>query len=119
VGSVAELGDRDAASFRVAATRSDKRLPFTSPQLEREVGGLIKQAKGWRVDLERPALTIHVEAMPDSAYFFFEKHAGAGGLPTGTGGGRAWLLSGGIRSPVAAERPVRPRWLAAPVHVPA
>ena len=33
------------ASFRVSATRSDKRLPFTSPQVEREVGGLIKEAK--------------------------------------------------------------------------
>src|SRR6476646_1766509 len=62
---LADLGDRAAASFRVSATRADKRLPFTSPQAEREVGGLIKQAKGWRVDLERPALAIHVEMMPD------------------------------------------------------
>ena len=38
-------------SFRVSARRADKRLPFTSPEIEREVGGLIKEAKGWRVDL--------------------------------------------------------------------
>ena len=49
-----DLGDRDAASFRVSATRADKRFPFTSPQIEREVGGLIKEATGWHVDLERP-----------------------------------------------------------------
>ena len=48
-----DLGNRSPASFRVSATRADKRLPFTSPQVEREVGGLIKQATGWRVDLDR------------------------------------------------------------------
>ena len=102
-----DLGDRQAASFRVAATRADKRLPFTSPEVEREVGGLIKQAKGWRVDLERPALTIHVEMLPDHAFYFFGKESGAGGMPTGTGGRVACLLSGGIDSPVAAYRMMR------------
>jgi len=104
---LADLGDRDAASFRVSATRADKRLPFTSPQAEREVGGLIKQAKGWPVDLERPALTIHLELLPDGAFYFFGKEAGAGGMPTGTGGRVACLLSGGIDSPVAAYRMMR------------
>ena len=102
-----DLGDRQAASFRVSATRADKRLPFTSPEVEREVGGLIKQAKGWRVDLERPALTIHVEMLPDHAFYFFGKESGAGGMPTGTGGRVACLLSGGIDSPVAAYRMMR------------
>jgi thiamine biosynthesis protein ThiI len=104
---LADLGDRDATSFRVSATRSDKQLPFTSPQIEREVGGLIKQAKGWRVDLERAALTIHIEMLPDAAFYFFGKEPGAGGLPTGTGGRVACLLSGGIDSPVAAFRMMR------------
>src|SRR5215510_1608395 len=49
-----DLGDRQAPSFRVTATRADKRLPFTSPHVEREVGGRIKETKGWRVDLEEP-----------------------------------------------------------------
>jgi thiamine biosynthesis protein ThiI len=104
---LSDLGDRRPDSFRVAATRADKRLPFTSPQVEREVGGLIKQAKGWRVDLDRPSLTIHVEMLPDGAYYFFGKEPGAGGLPTGTGGRVACLLSGGIDSPVAAYRMMR------------
>jgi len=104
---VRDLGDRDAASFRVSATRADKRLPFTSPEVEREVGGLIKQAKGWRVDLERPALAIHIEMLPDGAFYFFGKERGAGGMPTGTGGRVACLLSGGIDSPVAAYRMMR------------
>jgi len=102
-----DLGDRQTPSFRVSATRADKRLPFTSPQAERAVGGLIKQVKGWRVDLERPALTVHLELLTDGAFYFFGKEPGAGGMPTGTGGRVACLLSGGIDSPVAAYRMMR------------
>jgi len=104
---LADLGDRDAASFRVSARRADKRIPFTSPQLEREVGGLIKQARGWRVDLGHPALTIHLEFLPKEVFYFFGKEPGAGGLPSGSGGRLACLLSGGIDSPVAAYRMMR------------
>ena len=102
-----DLGDRRPESFRVSATRADKRLPFTSPEVEREVGGLIKQAQGWRVDLDRPALVVHVEMLPEHAFYFFGKEQGAGGLPTGSGGRVACLLSGGIDSPVAAYRMMR------------
>jgi len=102
-----ELGDRAPESFRVSATRADKQLPFTSPQIEREVGGLICEAKGWRVDLDEPALTVHIEMMRDYAFYYFGKEPGAGGLPTGTGGRVACLLSGGIDSPVAAYRMMR------------
>jgi thiamine biosynthesis protein ThiI len=102
-----DLGDRQPASFRVSARRADKRFPLTSPQLEREVGGRIKEAKGWRVDLGHPELTIRVDVMSDHAFYFFGKEPGAGGLPTGTGGRVACLLSGGIDSPVAAYRLMR------------
>jgi tRNA uracil 4-sulfurtransferase len=104
---LADLGDRRPATFRVSARRADKRFPLTSPQLEREVGGRIKEAKGWRVDLSNPELTIRVDVMSDHAFYFFGKEAGAGGLPTGTGGRVACLLSGGIDSPVAAYRLMR------------
>jgi thiamine biosynthesis protein ThiI len=104
---LADLGDRAPASFRVSARRADKRVPFTSPEIEREVGGLIKEAKGWHVDLDEAELTIHLEVMSDHAFYFFGKEPGAGGLPTGTGGRVACLLSGGIDSPVAAYRMMR------------
>jgi thiamine biosynthesis protein ThiI len=104
---LADLGERQASSFRVSARRADKRIPYTSPQIEREVGGLIKQARGWRVDLEQPELTIHLEMLPEHAFYFFGKERGAGGLPTGTGGRLVCLLSGGIDSPVAAYRMMR------------
>ena len=45
--------------------------------------------------------------MSDQAFYFFGKEPGAGGLPTGTGGRVACLLSGGIDSPVAAYRMMR------------
>ena len=104
---MSDLGAAAPGSFRVSARRSDKRFPWTSPQIEREVGGLIKQAKGWRVDLSHPELTIHLEFLPDHVFYFFGKEPGAGGLPTGTGGRVACLLSGGIDSPVAAFRMMR------------
>lgn len=102
-----DLGDRDVATFRVAAKRADKRFPLTSPELEREVGGLIKQARGWTVNLSKPELTIHIEGLTNEAFYYFDKQPGAGGLPAGTSGRVACLLSGGIDSPVAAWRLLR------------
>jgi thiamine biosynthesis protein ThiI len=99
-----DLGDRTCSSFRVSARRADKRYPLTSPQIEREVGGRIKQARGWQVDLDEPELEIHVEMLTNESFYFFGKERGSGGLPTGTAGRVACLLSGGIDSPVAAHR---------------
>ena len=99
-----DLGDRTCASFRVSARRADKRFPMTSPQIEREVGGRIKEDRGWRVDLDNPELVIQVELLTDQAFYFFGKERGAGGLPNGTAGRVAVLLSGGIDSPVASHR---------------
>jgi thiamine biosynthesis protein ThiI len=101
---LADLGERDPGSFRVTARRADKRFPLTSPQIEREVGGRIKQAKGWRVDLAHPELEIRVEFLSNESFYFFGKERGPGGLPTGASGRVACLLSGGIDSPVAAYR---------------
>jgi thiamine biosynthesis protein ThiI len=102
-----DLGDVRPATFRVSARRADKRFPLTSPQIEREVGGRIKQARGWRVNLDEPELTIYVEALTNEAFYFFGKVRGAGGLPVGSSGRVACLLSGGIDSPVAAWRMMR------------
>jgi tRNA uracil 4-sulfurtransferase len=111
-----DLGDRTCESFRVSVRRADKRFPLTSPQVERDVGGRIKQAKGWRVNLDEPELEIHVELLTDQAFYFFGKERGAGGLPTGTGGRVVCLLSGGIDSPVAAHRIMKRGCTATFVH---
>ena len=102
-----DLGDQQAATFRVSARRADKRFPLTSPEIEREVGGRIKEARGWTVNLAHPELTIHVEALTDEAFYFFGKDRGAGGLPVGASGKVVCLLSGGIDSPVSAWRMMR------------
>ena len=99
-----DLGDRSCESFRVSVRRADKRFPLTSPQAEREIGGRIKAARGWQVDLGNPELTVHVELLSNDAFCFAGKERGAGGLPAGTAGRVTCLLSGGIDSPVAAHR---------------
>ncbi len=102
-----DLEGRDAATFAVRARRADKTFPLASPQIEREVGGRIKQARGWKVDLTHPALRVDVELLPREAFYSFGKEVGAGGLPSGVSGRVAVLLSGGIDSPVAAFRLMR------------
>jgi thiamine biosynthesis protein ThiI len=102
-----DLGPENPPTFRLSARRSDKRFPLTSPQIEREVGGRIKEARGWTVNLADPAFTIHVETLANEAFYFFGKERGAGGLPVGSSGKVACLLSGGIDSPVAAWRMMR------------
>ena len=73
-----DLGDLQVSTFRVSAKRADKRFPLTSPQIEREVGGRIKEAKGWTVDLDNPEFTIHVEALTGEAFYHFGKERGPG-----------------------------------------
>lgn len=113
---LADLGERSCDSFRVSARRADKRFPLTSPQVEREIGGRIKAARGWRVNLGHPDLTIHVELLSDEAFYFFGKERGPGGLPIGTAGRVVCLLSGGIDSPVAAWRMMKRGCMVTFVH---
>lgn len=102
-----DLEGTDTGSFRVSVRRADKRYPMRSPEVEREVGGRIKQTRGWRVNLGDPELTIRIEILPTEAFYSFGTERGAGGLPVGTSGRVACLLSGGIDSPVAAWRMMR------------
>ena len=111
-----DLGDLQFNTFRVSAKRADKRFPLTSPQIEREIGGRIKAAKGWTVDLDAAEFTIHVEALTGEAFYYFGKEAGPGGMPTGVSGRVVALLSGGIDSPVACYRLMRRGCRVVPVH---
>ena len=99
-----DLADTQTSSFRVKTRRTDKRYPLTSPQIDREIGGRIKKVKGWPVNLSLPDLTIYVEMLTDSTFYYFDKIPGPGGLPSGVSGRVLCLQSGGIDSPVAAYR---------------
>jgi tRNA uracil 4-sulfurtransferase len=111
-----DLRDMRVSTFRVSAKRADKRFPLTSPQIEREVGGRVKEARGWTVDLDNPEFTIHVEALTGEAFYHFGKNAGPGGMPTGVSGRVVALLSGGIDSPVACYRLMKRGCRVIPVH---
>jgi thiamine biosynthesis protein ThiI len=113
---VRDLPTAPVTSFRVVVRRADKRFPLPSPELERILGRRVQDARGWKVDLSRPSFVIWVEIVPGEAFFHFGKQRGAGGLPTGTSGPIAVLLSGGIDSPVAAWRMMRRGCRATLIH---
>ena len=90
-------------SFKVEAKRSDKSFPYTSPEIAREVGGFLADTfPEVAVDVHDPDAVVTVEIRDAAAYIHSEVKRGAGGIPVGTGGKAAVLISGGIDSPVAA-----------------
>ena len=89
-------------TFKVEAKRSDKRFPLKSPEISREIGGVIlSTVRGIKVDVHNPEVTIGVEIRDDHAYIRAGQENGAGGLPLRSAGRGLLLLSGGIDSPVA------------------
>jgi tRNA uracil 4-sulfurtransferase len=105
--ALAMTAGRMPGSFRVATTRADKSFPLISPDIERRVGGRLRDAYGWHVDLKHPELVVRVEIVPGRAFVSVDRQQGTGGLPTGVSGRALCLLSGGIDSPVAAWRMMR------------
>lgn len=92
-----------AKTFKVEAKRSDKRFPFKSPEISSELGGeLLAAFHNLKVDVHNPELTVTVEVRDRYAFIRGNNIKGAGGMPTGTSGRAAVLISGGIDSPVAA-----------------
>ena len=104
IRSLLDVEQRVFDSFRVTASRADKRYPLTSMDLNRELGSFIHDLTGARVDLHKPDLTVYVDIQNKEAYLYLDPIAGPGGLPVGSSGHVAVLLSGGIDSPVAAHR---------------
>lgn len=93
----------DAKTFKVEARRSDKKFPMTSPQISAQVGGyILERFPHLKVDVKNPEITVTVEVRDFCAYVRGGVLKGAGGIPVGTGGKAAILISGGIDSPVAA-----------------
>ena len=89
-------------SFKVEAKRSDKRFPFTSPQIMQKIGGLLAQEMPHiHVDVMQPAIICMVEIREKFAYLHAGQSKGACGMPLGSNGRGLLLLSGGIDSPVA------------------
>ncbi len=89
-------------TFKVNAKRSDKRFPMDSPAICRELGAhLLRRHPRLRVDVHEPELVVWAEVRDKYAFVHAGQRPGAGGIPVGSGGKAALLLSGGIDSPVA------------------
>ena len=99
------LGERlgEVETFKVNAKRSDKKFPMKSPEICREIGGLIlSKFNSLKVDVHNPELTVTVEIRDRYAFIHGDSIKGAGGMPVSTSGRGTVLISGGIDSPVAA-----------------
>lgn len=90
-------------TFKVESKRADKKFPLGSMEISREVGAALLRANPHiSVDVHNPEITVRVEIREKAAYIHGETKPGAGGIPVGTGGKAAILISGGLDSPVAA-----------------
>ena len=97
----AELMAGRTGTFKVEARRSDKHFPLDSMEIGSEVGHyVLEHVPGLTVDVHKPEHRLQIE-IRDNAYMYVDNFMGVGGMPLGTGGRAALLLSGGIDSPVA------------------
>lgn len=90
-------------TFKVETKRADKKFELKSPEISANLGGFVlKNFENLSVDVHNPDITINVEIRDFGAYVRGNAIKGAGGLPVGSSGKAAILISGGIDSPVAA-----------------
>ncbi len=92
------------SSFAVRSRKEHAGVPVSSREWERAIGARVQARRHLPVDLSNPGTTIYIEALKDRAILYAEKIPGPGGLPVGSSGKVAVMLSGGIDSPVAAHR---------------
>ncbi len=107
--AAAAVADRQpAGSFKAETSRSDKDFPLKSPEVSRLVGAyVLARRSDLRVDVHEPGFVLDIEIHKHKAFVSAERRSGWGGLPVGTAGKVAVLLSGGIDSPVAAWKVMR------------
>ncbi len=91
-----------ASTFKVCAKRSDKKFPYDSPKICLLLGErLLDEYPHLSVDVRNPELTVTVEVRDRDIFVHANQIKGAGGMPVGTAGRAALMVSGGIDSPVA------------------
>ena len=91
-----------ASTFKVCAKRSDKKFPYDSPKICLLLGErLLDEYPHLSVDVRNPELTVTVEVRDHDIFVHANQLRGAGGMPVGTAGRAALMVSGGIDSPVA------------------
>ena len=89
-------------TFKVNARRANKQYPYTSDQINRDLGEVILEAfPETKVDVHHPEVLLNVEVRMKRINLYSLVIPGPGGMPVGTNGKAMLLLSGGIDSPVA------------------
>lgn len=89
-------------TFGVEANRSGQH-DFDTRDICIELGSFTEEKTGSSVDLDNPDTWLEVDLREDEAYVFTRRYEGPDGLPVGSSGSLAALVSGGIDSPVAAH----------------
>lgn len=99
---IGDLEINEEKTFKVFVNRVDKKFTPKSPELSRELGGVILKNFGniLKVDVHNPQMPVYVD-VKEYAYVYVKRYKGFGGLPIGSSGRGLLLLSGGIDSPVA------------------
>lgn len=106
-----------AKTFKVNAKRADKRFPLSSPEIARRVADKVGDAfPDLEADMRAPELLITVEVRDTDAYIHANSLPGVGGMPAGSCGRAAVLISGGIDSPVATYMMARRGMSVCAVH---
>ncbi|MEM2153390.1 MAG: tRNA uracil 4-sulfurtransferase ThiI [Nitrososphaeria archaeon] len=95
------LNDKDFATFKVEARRSNKSFPLNSFEINNRLGASIASILNKSVSM-KPDIKLYVEICEKEAFLYTEKCRGLGGLPVGSSGKVVSLISGGIDSPVAS-----------------
>jgi len=99
-----KLQTQGELKFCVRTRRSNKGFPFTSKEVDFEVGSRIMEilsSKGLSVDINRAEFVLEIEIGPQETIVFDNRVSGLSGLPVGSSGQVLSLLSGGIDSPVS------------------
>ena len=99
-----KLQTQGELKFCVRTRRSNKGFPFTSKEVDFEVGSRIMgvlSSKGLSVDINRAEFILEIEIGPQETIVFDNRVSGLSGLPVGSSGQVLSLLSGGIDSPVS------------------
>mgnify|MGYP001169211987 FL=1 len=94
-------------NFAIVSRRANKELPFTSTDANATIGAHVQERTGWKVRLKKPQLSLYLFFVNNDCFLALDRLPGLGGLPTGSTGRVACLLSGGIDSPVSSARIMR------------
>jgi thiamine biosynthesis protein ThiI len=96
------ISHKEFETFRVSTKRQYKNFPFTSQEVNQEIGAHLQPICNKRVKLKGADVEVVIELVKGKAYIGVDKIRGYGGLPVGTGERAVSLISSGIDSPVSS-----------------